>query len=400
MCDPDEHWLLTGIAVRLGQRLGLHNEDGTSKFSVFETQIRRRVWWQILLVDGRSGQLTGNQAPMYTDPSKFPLPANLNDAELSIEMSELPMGHKGATEMIFCLMRYGFGMFLARDGGRLHNPLTPIEEKDKILDQFESELQSNHLQYLDPAIPLHMLASGGLRSAICKMRLLVHHPGQYPDKGLTLPQSERDLLFTTSLQMVELDAVGQSIKAVENYSWHTRVYFQIDAFVFMLIESRNQDPGPLVEKAWGLVSDIYRYWPALAEPIPSNELHAAVQALTLRAWEALKANYTRRNLKPPDSPPFILEFGSRHGRHPSAATGSRAAKDVTVHNAHDQTGELRSSPTGFTSIGQEDHGLVDGFETRNQDLDEMDLGWETMNWDYWTDLLQREELQLESSQPL
>ncbi len=400
MCDPDEHWLLTGIAVRLGQRLGLHNEDGASKVSVFETQIRRRVWWQLLLIDGRSGQLTGNQAPVHTETSKFPLPANLNDAELTTEMSELPVGHKGATEMIFCLVRYDLGMFLARDGRRLHDPLIPIEEKDKIIDQFESELQSNHLQYLDPAIPLHMLSSGGLRSAICKMRLMVHHPCQYPDKGLALSQSERDLLFTTSLQMVELDVLGQAVKAVEHYSWHTRVYFQMDAFVFMLIESRNQDPGPLVEKAWGLVSEIYHYWPALAEPTPSNELHVAVQALTLRAWEALEANYARRNLNPPDSPPFVLEFGTRHGRHPSAATGSRATRDVTVHNTNDQTDELRSSLGGFTSIGRDDQGLVDGFETQNQDLDEMNLGWETMNWDYWTDLLQREELHLVSSQSL
>jgi hypothetical protein len=254
----------------MGQRIKLHNERESLGYSVFDVRIRRRVWWQLLLIDSRSGQLCGVKSLALPQAFDFPLPANLNDADINPDMTELPMIHTTPTEMIFCLLRYEFGKFLNTNGKKLNSPAFSLREKDQLIDELENHIESNFVRYCDPGVPLHLLATGGARSGTCKMRLLAHHPGQYSDKGVSLPQSERDFLFEKSLKMVEYDVLGQSAEAIANFSWHTNAYFQLDAFVFMMVELRSQKPGPLVDRAWDLVSEVYKYRLSLSMTIKMN----------------------------------------------------------------------------------------------------------------------------------
>lgn len=57
--DPHTFWILTGIAVRLGQRMGLHRDGETLGLNPFDVEMRRRLFWQLLSLDGMSGQLSG-----------------------------------------------------------------------------------------------------------------------------------------------------------------------------------------------------------------------------------------------------------------------------------------------------------------------------------------------------
>ena len=290
----------------MGQRLQLHSERANLGYPAFEAEMRRRVWWQIMLIDGRSAQLSGS--PHTINNSDAALPLNLNDADMNPDMSEVPVVHKGATEMIFCLLRYEFGKFMETNGRKLNSNDLSIAEKDHLIEEFESYLESNYLRYCDPAIPLHLISSSGARSGICKMKLVAHHPQQYPDKGASIPRAERNMLFFTSLKMVEYDVLGQTTKQVAHFLWHINHYFQLDAFVFMLIESRHQLSGELADKAWQLTSDVYKYHPELLTD-ETNELYTAVRELTLRAWDARQMELKRLNPHlPTESPPYIMRL--------------------------------------------------------------------------------------------
>src|SRR3954462_14693924 len=99
------------MAVRMGQRLKLGDEDTIpGGISLFDTQIRRRLWWQILFIDGRAAQLSG-QPLSFSDKPDPPLPANLNDSDLTPSMTSMPVSYDRPTEMILCLMRYEVGRF-------------------------------------------------------------------------------------------------------------------------------------------------------------------------------------------------------------------------------------------------------------------------------------------------
>lgn len=237
---------------------------------------------------------------------------------------------------------------------KLHDPAVPIRTKDQLIDQFEAHMNETYLKYLDSAIPLHLLADGGVRSAVCKMRLMAHHPSQY--RGKSMPRSERDMLFATSVQMVEYDVLGKSTRALDVFSWHLDVAFQIDALVFMLIASRTQIPdAPLTQKAWHLVSEMYKYRPAILED-SRNELYAAVRALTLRAWEAREADMARIHLDPPFVPTIIHQLRERK------------ARKSKMHHA--RTTSVSSSIAGIPPEASALHqlaGLATQVDTRYQD---------------------------------
>jgi hypothetical protein len=49
--DHDTHWVLCGIATKIGQRMGLHRESASASLLVLDAEIRRRLWWQILTLE-------------------------------------------------------------------------------------------------------------------------------------------------------------------------------------------------------------------------------------------------------------------------------------------------------------------------------------------------------------
>lgn len=134
--NSETMWFLTGLAVGMGQGLRLHQYE--SNISVFDMEMRRRLWWQILLIDGRAAQLAHSPGPIMLSPGlEFTLPSNLNDADISPSMTGQPIPHKGPTEMLFCLLRYELGKFLKEQGSSLHSPSVSIVEKDRLIDKFE-----------------------------------------------------------------------------------------------------------------------------------------------------------------------------------------------------------------------------------------------------------------------
>lgn len=359
----------------MGQLLGLQHERESAGISLFDTQMRRRLWWQVIVCDNRSAQLAGlqGQGPSFSEPVTFSLPANLNDSDMSPEMTEMPVIHKGHTEMIFCLVRYELGKFLGTNGRKLHNPQTSLWDKDQLINEFEDTIERDYLRYCDTANPLHLISSGGARSAICKMRLLAHHPSQYPDKGASMPQAEKDMLFATSLKMVEYDVLGQSTRTLERFSWHTEHYFQLDAFVYMLIASLTQIPGALMDKAWCLISDIYKYRPSLVNE--SKELYVEVRALTLRAWEAREANLTRLQLGPVVIPSIISKL--RSNLQPAPTQLSNNSSEYSYDSM-----QYQQSMTAFTSS------TGDGISATTPVDDGWQTGFGVVDWDHWNHLLE------------
>lgn len=252
---------------------------------------------------------------------------------------------------------------------------------------------------------MHLLAEGGVGSAVCKMRLMAHHPSQY--RGKPMPRVERDMLFANSVRMVEYDVMGKSTKGLDHFSWHLDVAFQIDAFVFMLIASRTQaNDAPLTKRAWQLVAEMYKYRPALLED-SKNELYAAVRALTLRAWEAREADLARNRIEPIHVPHVISELRERKLKK------ARKASIASMSIPHDAS-PLQQLAGVATQVDARYNDLNAGFVFNGYGADpassfrpdfdmqfdgmfsnytgDIDLsGWEPsqVNWEYWNALLER-----------
>ncbi|EER28517.1 Fungal specific transcription factor, putative [Coccidioides posadasii C735 delta SOWgp] len=287
-------WILSGVALRIAQRIGLHHDGASLQLSVFETEMRRRLWWQIVVLDGFSAELSGVGILGGVHNPPIPLPLNVNDIDLDPNMTGVPVEHNGITEMSFCLLRYTIGRFLRDsrtkhtfDGSWQHltNPMISIPEKIQELEDLDKLIEQKFLQYCDISIPFHFIVSMVGRCGISMMKHRVYMLG-CPGKpgGRSLDREESDTLFANSIKILEYDNLAKSMPNVRRYYWHVEAHFQWHAFIFLLYELRNRTSGEEVDKAWFQIEKVYENRSRFLTDV-KNKLIVAAGNLVLKAWE-------------------------------------------------------------------------------------------------------------------
>jgi len=207
-------------------------------------------------------------------------------------MKELPKEKEGVTEMLFCCLRYEVARALRKSGGfpfdLKDGPLSAtsieaIAKKDKAISELEQLFHEKYIRFCDPSIPLHLLAIYVSKSVICTMKLMAHHPRQYPDKGASMPQKEKDMIFGESLKELEISSMGHSTPSVQGFLWHIHVHFQLDAFIYVISELRHRTSGEQVDRAWKEIELSFEQRPEMLNDT-KNSLYFAIGNLTLKAW--------------------------------------------------------------------------------------------------------------------
>ena len=291
--------------------MGVHRDGKTLGVPPFETEMRRRLWWQITILDFRSAELTGSGRFGDISLSDTDVPTNVDDADIWPGMTEPPVGKTKPTEMVSCLLRCEFGRFwkekilqkTRKDGepvGDLHTEMAntrfgaslsnsspwnaSTEERDAHIDELQKRLEEKFLRYLEPSVPIQFMCSCIGRGAIYSMRLMAHHPRRYKTDA-EVPQSERELLWKVSLKLLEGDNLCNSTKSMKRFQWHTRIYFQWQALIYMLSQLKVHTTGEDVDYAWKQVDEIYENHPEFIIEW-RKPLHVAVGGLALKAWDA------------------------------------------------------------------------------------------------------------------
>lgn len=87
-------------------------------------------------------------------------------------MTELPKEQLGATEMMFCRLRYEVidalrNSKIADGNWNLVTSVEIIAERDKAINELEKLLEEKYLRYADPSIPLHLLCTFMAKCVTC-----------------------------------------------------------------------------------------------------------------------------------------------------------------------------------------------------------------------------------------
>jgi hypothetical protein len=54
--DARKIWTMTGLVVRISQTLGIHRDGSHFHLAPFEIEMRRRLWWQVCILDARASE--------------------------------------------------------------------------------------------------------------------------------------------------------------------------------------------------------------------------------------------------------------------------------------------------------------------------------------------------------
>ncbi|OOF94910.1 hypothetical protein ASPCADRAFT_516279 [Aspergillus carbonarius ITEM 5010] len=315
--DPHTFWIWTGVAIRIAQRMGLHRDGEALGLSAFEVQMRRRLFWQILPLDGYAGQVSGTGISVAPDSWDTKQPLNINDDQIYPGMSHQPEEQKGASEMIFCLTKTELSNFYTRTGVQKKKVGATIQFRDsaeieRLIDEVESTIESRYLRYCDIVNPLHVLTMGLVRSAANAVRLR---------NRMNTGDHERRELCTLAQKIIDTDNALYRNPNTKQFQWHHKAFFLWDALICILTSLGKTGffSHAELDITWQKVSDVYANHPEILE---AKHVHlVAVSKATLEAW----------SLNPPSEstsqPGFITALQSQRRRKARQKVENIAAQE-------------------------------------------------------------------------
>lgn len=261
-------WTLTGLLIRLAQAQGCHRDGHQFDLSPFDTEMRRRLWWQICTLDVRASEDHGCDPSIIEQSFDTKFPLNINDEDISPTMKDPPEEHEGATEMTFDLIRYSVSTTVRRlsyappgpGPCRTRNAGLSLEDKEHMIEDLHQYLEKKYLRHCDTTIPLRWVAATVARLIMAKMWLIVHHPFSRSDRGAGLPQQTRDRLFLTSIEVIEFSRLLETEKTTLKWGWLFRTYVQWHALAFVLSQLCIRTTGSEVDKAWRVIEGVFDDW--------------------------------------------------------------------------------------------------------------------------------------------
>lgn len=325
--DVHTFWILTGVAVRIAQRLGLHRDGEELDLKPFDVENRRRVFWQLLPLDGLAGQLCGTGICISPDSWNTKQPLNIEDADFWPDMKHKPEPRTGATDMMFCLARTEIARFVQKVNP-LHSGKPPFEnwakfweredvaEKEQQLDELESEMEMKYIRFCDPSNPIHNLAMAMLRAALNSGRLRIRLPRAKSDK--TLPPEERGRVWTLANKIIDAHIAAHNNRLLDKFNWHLQAFFQYDPLVWILNEIRRDPLAYRDDPIWLKIEKIYGNHPNLRDQ--KRALQMAVGRLVLKTWDAYQSALQQANQTVPPDPQYITTLRSFIGRRSNSTT--------------------------------------------------------------------------------
>ncbi|KAI8933395.1 hypothetical protein NX059_010010 [Plenodomus lindquistii] len=219
--DPRALSSLLGNSLVNAQRMGIHNEATNCRHGILEAEMRRRLWWSMVLFDARIAEVTDLKTSNLIPTWGCKVPLDVNDFDLRAEMKRLPLVYTQTSEALFAVVRSKIGDGVRNEHSHLDfvNPaLKPIARNscsDALsgahdLQTLESTIETQYLSKCDLDNPIHYMTIWMARVSLTKAHF-THHLAAFGlvlqawtarEKALGRPE-EPPLIVTQILKRVD-----------------------------------------------------------------------------------------------------------------------------------------------------------------------------------------------------
>lgn len=355
-------WSLTTLVFSLAQTMGLHRDGTAFGLKPFETEMRRRLWWHICILDSRSSDHHGFGPMLYQSQYDTRMPLNINDEDISPDMAETPPERDEATDMCFCLVRCE--SMVAATKTRLMSPDVPLSvnrhlgpssvslsERINMIKELEARLQDRYIRHCTPSSPIQRMTILLSRLIIVHFWLMTCYPLMRQDDTrdrLTSETSQqhlldttsnsrtahseplpntissdipsimsRDQLFSSSIEILQLSSQILDVDAAHRWSWYSKIHVQWHVVAFVLSEICRRHPSAQCDQAWTAVSAMYAVWNVQSGSTPGL------------MWKSVRRLMARTR--------YVREMQARRNTDSAVGRAETGANTTTIH-------ALESSP--------------------------------------------------------
>jgi Fungal specific transcription factor domain len=379
---------MLGVAIRIAQRMGIHSESALARCPALEAELRRRLWWSLVLFDTRISEMAEHRISTLAPTWDCRIPLNVSDSDLRSEMKEPPSVQGKATDALFAVVRSELGDFVRHTMFHLDftSPaLKPIVPEVADLATLERLINEKYLKFCDEENPLHFMTIWWTRSYLAKCRLLEHH-SKYSSLFVPQTDAQRDALISIAILMLECDTKLRNSPLTKPFRWLVHLHFAAPAYLQIVQDLKMRPSCELAEQAWEAMSDNFEAVFVFVKEDDESPIFRIFTKMILHAWEAREATFSE-----PLTPPRIVSSM----RHRLAQIGQKT-QIVQQPNGSMGTGpdhfpmsmDLVSNCMSYT-IGEQGGygGIVPGAYTNMPGLppisvDVNPLDWAAMDWGF------------------
>ncbi|KAF5545315.1 bikaverin cluster-transcription factor [Fusarium phyllophilum] len=282
--DSRTTWSLTSLIFHIAQAMGLHRDGTTFGLKPFDTELRRRLWWHICLLDMRSSEFHGYEPIVRGDMFDTKLPLNINDSDITPHMTEAPKEHEGYTQMTFCLIRCEMTKAGWKVGYASPIPsstaIAARADGELIVQELKSRLEERYLRYCDESVPFMLFTTKVARLIVARTGLIVDFPRKQREAYTST--IIRDRLFSTSMEVLDLSSFIMTNSSISKWTWHSKAHIQWHAVIFVLSEICSRPASADCDRAWEFINTVHNRW-NMNERGKRGNLWRPIQRLMVKA---------------------------------------------------------------------------------------------------------------------
>jgi transcription factor-like protein len=391
---------LLGVAIRIAQRMGIHSESSLATCTILEAEMRRRLWWSLVLFDSRVSELADHTTTTLAPIWDCSVPLNVNDSDLRQEMKQPPTVHAKCSESLFVVVRDEVGDFIRHtkvhldfNCPALKDIVTDVKPADNAegseLDPLETKIEDKYFQFCDPDNSLHFMAIWMTRAQLAKYRLVEHY-SKFFNPSMHQTDAQRDTAASYALRILECDTKLVSSPLTKGFLWLVNHYFPFTAYIHLVQDLRRRPVGDLAGKAWEAMSENChaRFGSITKVDGPFFRLFTKI---INQAWEARKVAFG--DLQKPLEQPRIVSYINQQEAQMSQNTqdsimepnnlwgmglGDFPISMPVQFNNHNLLYGL-GGQNSYTGTASGLYSNAPGQPLMGTDVDQLD--WTPMNWD-------------------
>ncbi|KAI3006725.1 transcriptional regulator family: Fungal Specific TF [Aspergillus niger] len=304
---------MLAATLRIAQRMGLHNESTYTRYTALEAEMRRRLWWSLVVFDHRMCEMSDNRITTLTPTWDCWIP------------NEKP------TEALFTVVRSALADLIRHTNFHINfvNPVLAAVAKakeprhisasaDNEVSPIQKTIEEKYLAFCDSADPLHYMTIWTTCGYLARNRLLDYYARHSTSPATQQTDAQRYAALSYALEMLECDTKLRVSPLTSRYRWFVDFHVPALAYIHVLNHVKKRPTGRHTGKAWQAMSENYEA--RAMHPKPSGQSAFTVFArMVLQAWGAREIFIRQRGM-PVETPWIVLDIRQKVGQTSSGSS--------------------------------------------------------------------------------
>ena len=288
---------MTSLAVRIAHALGLHRERFGDKCTLpclpFEREMRRRLWWQICILDRQASIDRGTDPIITAHGFSTQLPLNVNDEDLLPDDPSEVQPREGYTDTALSLICHEVFEIERRltyiPAGEFNRSLGMSDDfwvqRRSSVSLSQRCVEDKYLRHFNMDVPQQRYAMLLSHIIIATMWLFAYRPLQRHSDSPTSIKIPQPGILHLAVEVMDKSIQLSMEPCARPFKWISSIWVQWYALAVMIAELCVQTEGPTVERAWSIVNPVFEETAQHVADSDKGRLWRPIKKLMNRAQE-------------------------------------------------------------------------------------------------------------------